>query len=473
MVNFHTILTVELDINIQFFSSYCHTLSMVEFCQSFKKRGTCKFGNTCRFLHEGYRKNCFYYSTTGGCKFGDNCRDLHHELLFDEPHKNVCSICTYFSTPDGCKFGDSCRNRHLLNANSVGESTTENFVENIEIKTKGCALRIVHTSDTHNYLSAKSSFHIPRGDVLVHTGDFTNRGTQSEFKTFNAWLEKFKSKFPIRIVLFGNHDLKSEKGNLLLLKSWLPAATHVLCFESLQINGINFYGSPWLYYQDGLYRNRGETSPTHRFNEIPANTHIVLTHGPARNLHDHLHLETRMGSEDLLDALARVDAAVHLCGHIHESYGHTILRARPYRTHADDILIAPKPAGQQTQGSSSLHKLWASFCCCLSIDRLLCDSPNSMIQQRRYLSMNSAACGQTKTEGLVNPAQVVDVWLDRDGKAAFKVIDPLTEEAIQKQSMNSTLQWEYKRQLIVMAVSGIVVVAAVVCFGCSALHCLG
>jgi hypothetical protein len=45
-------------------------------------------------------------------------------------------------------------------------------------------IRIVHISDTHNFLVDASSLQLPPGDVLVHTGDFSNSGTvegKSEF----------------------------------------------------------------------------------------------------------------------------------------------------------------------------------------------------------------------------------------------------------------------------------------------------
>jgi 3',5'-cyclic AMP phosphodiesterase CpdA len=88
------------------------------------------------------------------------------------------------------------------------------------------SLRIVHISDSHNFLREVSvvvaasvagcrlhdrgcvgaqSMRLPRGDVLVHTGDFSTRGTAEEFESFNAWLET--APFATRVVCFGNHDV--------------------------------------------------------------------------------------------------------------------------------------------------------------------------------------------------------------------------------------------------------------------------
>ncbi len=38
------------------------------------------------------------------------------------------------------------------------------------------AVRLVHISDTHGYLNAPTSLWLPRGNVLVHSGDFADRG---------------------------------------------------------------------------------------------------------------------------------------------------------------------------------------------------------------------------------------------------------------------------------------------------------
>ena len=424
--------------------------TMTEICQSFKKRGTCKFGESCRFSHEEHRKPCWYFTTTQGCRFGEKCRDLHdptlsHLHVLPDAKRNQSP--TSISSLASYRYGDNDINSRLSDTVSrmptldIPLSVAERVVESITVKTKGTALRIVHTSDTHNHLSTKSSFYIPPGDVLIHSGDFSNKGTHSEFKAFNCWLEKWMHKFPVRIVIFGNHDLKAERGNISVLKSCLPAATHVLCHESLQINGINFYGSPWLYYQDGLYNNRSEVMPAHRFDEIPSGTHVVLTHGPAKNLHDHLHLESRMGSEHLLDALARVDALVHMCGHIHESYGHTILNKRYDHMHAEDIF---------SDSSSIFMRVHYGFkdltATCL---RLVGVNARQWITQRRqYISMNSSACGQKSSAGLLNPAQILDIWLDSDGEVRFKLINKSNSTAVSQ----GGLQYD----LTVMVAAGLV-----------------
>ena len=76
------------------------------------------------------------------------------------------------------------------------------------------SVRIVHMSDTHNFLNANRSGKndnrfLPEGDILVHTGDFTNGGTDEEFEQFNQWLGQVATpKYHYRVVCPGSRDVK-------------------------------------------------------------------------------------------------------------------------------------------------------------------------------------------------------------------------------------------------------------------------
>ena len=51
--------------------------------------------------------------------------------------------------------------------------------------------RIVCLSDTHN---RQGRFDVPDGDILVHAGDLTGRGTLSEVTSAMEWLPSRKRK---------------------------------------------------------------------------------------------------------------------------------------------------------------------------------------------------------------------------------------------------------------------------------------
>ena len=106
------------------------------------------------------------------------------------------------------------------------------------------------------------------------------------------------------------------------MKSLLPNATHVLCYESVNIHGIIIHGSPWLYYQDYAYVNKSGygSMPISKF-ELITPCDILVTHGPAYQVLDFADYNTHSGSKILSTVLNNIKPIAHLHGHIHESNG--------------------------------------------------------------------------------------------------------------------------------------------------------
>jgi 3',5'-cyclic AMP phosphodiesterase CpdA len=67
-------------------------------------------------------------------------------------------------------------------------------------------VRIVVISDTHGM---HELLDIPSGDILIHAGDLTRRGFQSEVVVFNKFLGQLPH--PTKIVVAGNHDFCFEE----------------------------------------------------------------------------------------------------------------------------------------------------------------------------------------------------------------------------------------------------------------------
>ena len=65
--------------------------------------------------------------------------------------------------------------------------------------------RIVCISDTHS----RYHFALPAGDILVHAGDFSMTGEQTEIEKFIEWLKSLK-QYRLKIIIAGNHDLTLE-----------------------------------------------------------------------------------------------------------------------------------------------------------------------------------------------------------------------------------------------------------------------
>jgi len=96
--------------------------------------------------------------------------------------------------------------------NSTKQKTMEDKVVKIEDQTLGHGpwpkeglLRIVLISDTH---MQHQKLVMPQGDLLIHAGDFTNRGRAKEIKEFDDWLGGLNYQY--KVVVYGNHDTETD-----------------------------------------------------------------------------------------------------------------------------------------------------------------------------------------------------------------------------------------------------------------------
>ena len=125
-------------------------------------------------------------------------------------------------------------------------------------------VRLLHLSDTHGLhrsLGTPGCFDLPDADILLHTGDFTDRGDPQEVADFDAWLGELRrrGKFQHAVVILGNHEWKqlrdydAAKHSGMLARAFagapavrelLPSAT-VLEHETLSLMGLRIYGCGW------------------------------------------------------------------------------------------------------------------------------------------------------------------------------------------------------------------------------------
>src|SRR5512135_2235582 len=99
-------------------------------------------------------------------------------------------------------------------------------------------MRVVCLSDTHNRHEALL---VPDGDLLLHAGDATMRGTESEIAAFDEWLGSLPHRD--KVVVAGNHDFLFQTE---------PAAARRLLRNAVYledsgvtISGVTIWGSPW------------------------------------------------------------------------------------------------------------------------------------------------------------------------------------------------------------------------------------
>jgi len=189
-------------------------------------------------------------------------------------------------------------------------------------------VKIVCISDTHDHV-----LELPSGDLLLHAGDFSNKGSYEEIQKQLDWLNEQPHEH--KVVIAGNHDrllddmqnVSTESGKSKADLRWgtliyLQDAAAVLDFS----NGrrLKVYGSPYTptfgsfafqYPRDGDFWS----------GRLPSDADIVLVHGPPL-----CHLDANLygghvGCKSLLKELYRIKPKLVVCGHIHESAGQEIL----------------------------------------------------------------------------------------------------------------------------------------------------
>ena len=176
-------------------------------------------------------------------------------------------------------------------------------------------------SDLHGFTPP-----LPGGDVLIVAGDCTARDQVTQWGKFFDW---FKAQdYKKKILVAGNHDGflaqcasgedKKYLDNLLGEEEFFSLLTDCGC----EYEGVKFYGSPWtpMFCNWYFMLPRGPAIKA-KWDQIPLDTDILITHGPPFGLLDLSHNEDRCGCEELRYAIERIQPKVHIFGHIHEDGG--------------------------------------------------------------------------------------------------------------------------------------------------------
>jgi len=182
--------------------------------------------------------------------------------------------------------------------------------------------KILFISDTHGkHKTLEKRFALPKADTIVHAGDVSNVGRDWQIKEFLNWfggLDQYKNK----IMIAGNHDFLFEN-NPTLAKEMIPDNIHYLEDSGVEIDGINFWGSPvtppffdWAFM-------RSEDKIKKHWEYVPENTDVLITHGPPYTILDTVYRDyIQVGSKSLLaEVMNRIKPQIHVFGHIHETYG--------------------------------------------------------------------------------------------------------------------------------------------------------
>lgn len=161
------------------------------------------------------------------------------------------------------------------------------------------AVRLVIISDTHAH---HRQLQLPKGDILIHAGDFTNYGKLTDIHEFNTWLGEQKNHFEKIYVVTGNHEhpniVRQNMSSLLTNATFLHG-------DRVTFRGITIYGLGWAF--------KGEQWSWEK------DTHIVITHqAPAGVMGGSVE---QPGCIGIAQAIGTNPPLLHIFGHHHDEYG--------------------------------------------------------------------------------------------------------------------------------------------------------
>ena len=209
-------------------------------------------------------------------------------------------------------------------------------------------MKITFISDTHNKHN-KITDDLPGGDILIHAGDISSMGHKHEIEDFCKWFDSL-SNYQIKIFIAGNHDWgfidpqifqvhnivsvpRSTQDSINFYKNIDYLRDSSIEIQHKDLKPINIYGSPWqpefFNWAFNLPKNGEELEK--RWNAIPENTDILITHGPAYGKLDRvIGRFDHLGCELLAKRISTIKPKIHVCGHIHSGYGYVYIDGTHY-----------------------------------------------------------------------------------------------------------------------------------------------
>lgn len=180
-------------------------------------------------------------------------------------------------------------------------------------------MKFVAFSDTHGQHNSKyltKWFLNNPADVLLFAGDLQRNGFDDGVD-FVQWISLLPYKH--KICTFGNHDSNYD---YTLEESRKYDNIKFLINESINIDGINIWGSPYsVQFMDWSFMGN-ENELFEIYKNIPTNTDMLLTHTPLYGILDETISGVNAGSMSLFNRIADLhNLRYSIFGHIHENFG--------------------------------------------------------------------------------------------------------------------------------------------------------
>lgn len=191
-------------------------------------------------------------------------------------------------------------------------------------------MKITFISDTHNKHKQITSF-LPGGDLLIHAGDLSSMGYQHEIQGFCSWFNKL-SNYSHKVFIAGNHDwgFQDNTEKIMEIVNSYKEIDYIQD-NMLLVGGENYedmikiWGSPWQpeFYNWAFNLPREGKELKEKWDQIPSDIDILITHGPAHGYLDRvIGGWENLGCELLAESIKAKKPKIHVCGHIHTGYGY-------------------------------------------------------------------------------------------------------------------------------------------------------
>lgn len=219
-------------------------------------------------------------------------------------------------------------------------------------------MRACHFSDSHD-VHQDLNMIVPKDtEILFFTGDLTYRGADWEIELLFKQFEKLSKRIPHIVGILGNHEVGCQRKEVELKQRFKELNVTLLHHESVEINGIKIFGSPytpyffgWAYqYQNPIYaaQYEGEYLMTGEecWSAVPEDTQIVLSHCPPQFILDTCP-NGSVGCPHLRQRIEQLPSVKYnMFGHIHASYGVTLVNGVTYMNGSlmnDNYIMVNKP----------------------------------------------------------------------------------------------------------------------------------
>ena len=186
-------------------------------------------------------------------------------------------------------------------------------------------------SDLHGYYPK-----LEGGDLLLLAGDYTMSGKLVQWADFFGWLRE--QPYEKKVLVAGNHDnfcssgfpknqIEADELKEVIDFLDIDVDFEYLCDSGTEYKGAKIWGSPWSLWFNGINQKcmaftGSEEDLKQKYEEIPTDIDILITHSPPYGILDINQRNQHCGSTELRNIVISrrrlSNLKLHVFGHIHE-----------------------------------------------------------------------------------------------------------------------------------------------------------